>query len=537
MKNHLTYLMIIASLLLLPKEALARCGYRISEANIFSITLPGLINGYGINHAIDPVGLSPYRAPARGRGATSGAYYPTNVNVQVNANESLQRVGSVIGSVTMDYRKGKGYDTSWGGSVVSYGYNNYDLLFECRTSTKSANEIVPLTIFHPWVAPRLMEYYAINRGWNSKKYLEEITNLDNSGGLLGVYYTRFKNVGVRILNTKTDRPFKARWQRRSLPKSSWVCASALGTLLPIYNKTSCDDSSMNWNSRAFIPASAFSGVTIQFIRVKNSPKWAVDGNTVGFVDVVKGQPLAYTLFQNESHSNPGYPDNRGLYAGYPNKILNTLADFSDLSGKGFILTNNSHYLNYPMVWRPTVNITRINSCRITDYTKTVDFGSIGAVELRDGAVREKDFSISVACADNVGGSGTMNTQVAMGLLVKGDTAIRKAQQLGLKTSEGGLTYLLDNEYGRSGVAQGVGIQVKKIGSSNYLNLLADNSIGGGNNKGWYGYRDLLPSPNGTTSDGIKMYSGKFSAELKRIASQSVIAGSVNAQLEIILALQ
>lgn len=529
MKNHLTYLMIIASLLLLPKEALARCGYRISESNIFSITLP-VESALDVNYAINPGGdlgtTYGYRAPARGRGATAGAHYPASTSITVNLNENFQRIGSVIGRINLSYTQGKGFDKAWGGTVRDFGYNSKHLLFECRTAHSSS--LI-------WKWPSLYEYYALNTGWKGTTFVKPVPR-SQAGGLDGVYYTRYKYLGIRVVNSKDGKPYRHTWQKRSLAKSDLVCARSFFPIINTYAKKSCY-ATQDMSSRVFTPASAFSGVTIEFIRVNNPDKNAITSESFTYTGVNNRQPIAYTLFQNDSHGNPGRPLFNGSRDGYANKRVGAKADFSDLSDKGVIAKSNSHYLNYPMVWRPTVNITRINSCRITDYTKTVDFGSIGAVELRDGTVREKDFSITVACADNVGGSGTMSNQVAMGLLVKGDTAIRKAQQLGLKTSGGGITYLLDNEYGRSGVAQGVGIQVKKIGSSNYLNLLADNSIGGGNNKGWYGYRDLLPSPNGTTSDGIKMYSGKFSAELKRIANQSVTAGSVNAQLEIILALQ
>ncbi|ECM9761763.1 fimbrial protein, partial [Salmonella enterica subsp. enterica serovar Typhimurium] len=108
--------------------------------------------------------------------------------------------------------------------------------------------------------------------------------------------------------------------------------------------------------------------------------------------------------------------------------------------------------------------------------------------------------------------------------------------LGLVTSGGGLTWLLDTNYGNgAGEASGVGIQILN-NSGSALNLLpAKSSFGSGNSYGWYGFKDLL-SLTGTGS-GTDIYTGDFTAELGAITGQTVTTGSVNAQLQVVVSFQ
>jgi type 1 fimbria pilin len=83
----------------------------------------------------------------------------------------------------------------------------------------------------------------------------------------------------------------------------------------------------------------------------------------------------------------------------------------------------------------------------------------------------------------------------MGFLVTQPTALAQADTLGLKNASGGISHLLDNNYGTTGVASGVGIRIYKAGESTPLTLLSTNTTTGtGNAAGWYGFTDLLPAP-------------------------------------------
>lgn len=139
------------------------------------------------------------------------------------------------------------------------------------------------------------------------------------------------------------------------------------------------------------------------------------------------------------------------------------------------------------------------------------------------------FSISLECesgaVSSTSNSTSSSANVAMGFMVNQANAVSKAQSLGLVTSGGGLTWLLDTNYGSgAGEASGVGIQILNNGGS-ALNLLpAKSSFGSGNSYGWYGFKDLL-SLTGAGS-GTDIYTGDFTAELSAITGQTVTAGSV-----------
>lgn len=108
--------------------------------------------------------------------------------------------------------------------------------------------------------------------------------------------------------------------------------------------------------------------------------------------------------------------------------------------------------------------------------------------------------------------------------------------MGLITSGGGLTWLLDTHYGNgTGEASGVGIQILDS-NDKLLNLLpARSSFGSGNNYGWYGFKDLLTLSG--AGNGPQIYTGNFTAELGAVNGQTVTAGAVNAQLQVVVSFQ
>lgn len=63
----------------------------------------------------------------------------------------------------------------------------------------------------------------------------------------------------------------------------------------------------------------------------------------------------------------------------------------------------------------------------------------------------------------------------------------------------------------------------------------NHQFGSGNSYGWYGFKDLL-SLTGAGS-GTDIYTGDFTAELSAITGQTVTAGSVNAQLQVVVSFQ
>ena len=73
-------------------------------------------------------------------------------------------------------------------------------------------------------------------------------------------------------------------------------------------------------------------------------------------------------------------------------------------------------------------------------------------------------------------------------------------------------------------------------SGNALNLLSSKTATTGNTGGWYAYKDLTTS-QGDSTDGITTYTGNFTASLEAISGETVTAGSVNAQLQVVVSFQ
>ena len=95
--------------------------------------------------------------------------------------------------------------------------------------------------------------------------------------------------------------------------------------------------------------------------------------------------------------------------------------------------------------------------------------------------------------------------------------------------------MLDNNYGATGVASGVGIRIYNE-SGTALNLLPSRTTNTGNAGGWYAYKDLTTS-QGDSTDGVTTYTGNFTASLEAISGQTATAGTVNAQLQVVVSFQ
>ncbi|MDH2898608.1 fimbrial protein, partial [Rahnella variigena] len=164
---------------------------------------------------------------------------------------------------------------------------------------------------------------------------------------------------------------------------------------------------------------------------------------------------------------------------------------------------------------------------------------IRSSSLSNGETSASSFDISLSCessaVSSVNTSTTSSANVAMGFLVNQSTAVTAATNLGLVTSNGGLTHLLDTHYGSSGVASGVGIRIYNE-SGTALNLLSSTTPATGNTGGWYAYKDLTTSQDDST-DGLTTYTGNFTASLEAISGETVTAGSVNAQLQVVVSFQ
>ena len=353
----------------------------------------------------------------------------------------------------------------------SAGYEANQILYRCALAD----------------ADSLYEMYSLRgQGYNYLGY--QITDEIEDG-----YYSYVKNVAFRLTNTLTGEYYSRYWKSRKLTSDSWVQDS----------------------NYIYIPASAFSDVVWELFKIDTASSYSPNSAARYVYNV--GVTIGRTAFKgpglNTANLNAG-DDSRTIYLGY--------------------------YENWPSAWDLSgVVFVRGSTCLIKDYPSVVLFPTISTVSLNNGESSTSAFDISLSCEDSavssVSTSTTSSANVAMGFLVNQSTAVTAATNLGLVTSNGGLTHLLDTNYGSSGVASGAGIKIYDE-SGTALNLLTSTTPATGNTGGWYAYKDLTTS-QGDSTDGITTYTGNFTASLEAISGETVTAGSVNAQLQVVVSFQ
>lgn len=333
----------------------------------------------------------------------------------------------------------------------------------------------------------LYEFYATNGS-------DDYSGKNAASEVEGAYYTYAKNVAIRLTNVKSGEYYSRYWKSRQFAADDWYSD---GTYV-------------------YIPARAFSDVSVELFKVDGT--YGSQDSSNYFTYDRSGQPSGYLAFQGGDLSS-------GLYVG-----ADSASNYSGWYRQwpaGFALTNY-------------VTFVRGATCMVKNFPPVVLLPTISASDLNVGNTSRAGFSISLQCesgaVSSTSGSTSSSANVAMGFMVNQANAVSKAQSLGLVTTGGGLTWLLDTNYGNgTGEASGVGIQILNSNGS-ALNLLpAKSSFGAGNSYGWYGFKDLL-SFTGTGS-GTDIYMGDFTAELGAITGQTVTAGSVNAQLQVVVSFQ
>lgn len=148
---------------------------------------------------------------------------------------------------------------------------------------------------------------------------------------------------------------------------------------------------------------------------------------------------------------------------------------------------------------PISSLTYTATCVARNVTPLVILPTISVSQLTAGQTSQAQFTINIEC-DNAAVSGVSSNNTALGLQVPYESYVA-AQQLGLVSANGGVSYLLSGGYGTdSSVATGVGIALANAGNGAPMNFVgwARCSAGQcpqGNDAGWY------PVLNGASGGG------------------------------------
>lgn len=334
-------------------------------------------------------------------------------------------------------------------------------------------------------AENLYEMYATN-GANA------FTGQYLSNEVDGAYYDVAKNVAVRMTNLSTGEYYSRYWKQRKITSADWYQDAFY----------------------IYIPASAFSNVLYEMYKISSS--------------------LYY--FNAGSNYRDAYPKPRGYIAFKgPGLTTNSLMVGQDSASYYYGL-----YGNWPGEWSTYNNVTYLRGalCHVKDYPAVVILPPVSSASLQAGGSSQTSFSVSLECesgaVSGTDASTASKANVAMGFLVNQPVAVNAARALGLATSGGGLTWLLDSHYGNSGTASGVGIKILNQSGAAIILLPDKSATGSGNTHGWYGYQSLTSL---TSSGTVNTYTGDFTASLEAISGQTVTPGTVNAQLQVIVSFQ
>lgn len=181
---------------------------------------------------------------------------------------------------------------------------------------------------------------------------------------------------------------------------------------------------------------------------------------------------------------------------------------------------------------PISSLTYTATCVARNVTPLVILPTISVSQLTAGQTSQAQFTINIEC-DNAAVSGVSSNNTALGLQVPYESYVA-AQQLGLVSANGGVSYLLSSGYGTdSSIATGVGIALANAGNGAPMNFVgwARCSAGQcpqGNDAGWYPVLNGA-SGGGSTAAGFTHYTTQLTATLARLPGQTVTAGKVDAR--------
>ncbi|MGU3525047.1 fimbrial protein [Enterobacteriaceae bacterium C23F] len=331
-------------------------------------------------------------------------------------------------------------------------------------------------------ADTLYEMYGLNASSGNFYGGYQVSDVDSG------YATPAQGIAFRITNQKTGLYYSGKWQERKMTSDDYITVG----------------------SNIYIPASSFGNATFELIKTD---------------DIGSGAYVTRSAF-SQITSPQGFVALKG------NAMNADLTAGATVSSPSPLLTSG--------VWSMrggSTTVIRGNTCTLADFDQVVNLPSISANDLRNGNTSTNSFNLSINCESGAisGTTSATNAPVAIGFLVSQATPLSQASTLGLTNGSGGISYLLDDNYGQSGVASGVGIRLYSS-SGQTLNFLSSTTTGTGNSGGWYGFSELL-SATGTTETGGTSYGGTLTASLEQISGLQAEAGSVNAQAQIIVSLQ
>ncbi|WP_392566617.1 fimbrial protein [Utexia brackfieldae] len=188
---------------------------------------------------------------------------------------------------------------------------------------------------------------------------------------------------------------------------------------------------------------------------------------------------------------------------------------------------------------PRPSISYNVSCAIRNVTPVVMFPTISDVSLNEGNIVQGQLTITMECDDKLSPSDLGS--VVLGLQTS-YPAYLTSQNLGLVNANGGLKYLISDDYDTdSTVAKGVGITLTHTASGMSMNFVgwANCTTAGcptSTESGWYpALYGASAAPNKVA--GYSMWTTQLTATLIKIPGMTIVPGKVKATAYVLARVQ
>ncbi len=324
-------------------------------------------------------------------------------------------------------------------------------------------------------------------------------------GLSGFYQNKIHYTGIKLTHLNSGQTFLRTWQQ--YPITSYLVD---GTKIKIRAK---DFSAIKVEIAKVSSAGYTSGAASNYC----GTGWQAAGS------YACTQPNGYVIFKGPgTGSTPAIgSDSASNYQGWP-----------------------THWTSIGLGTPPKTNVTMNTTCVARNVTPTILFQTMSVNDLNQGKTVQNNISITVECSNTVQ-SGTASGQTAIGIQTSLE-AYQTAQSLGLVNAQGGVSYLLSDGYGtNSMIATGVGIALKApdgqdlpfVGWQNCNGSGSTSTCPGGRDAGWYPILSGATNAGSSSQSGYQYFTTQFTAILKKIPSETVTPGSVQAKGYVLVRIQ
>lgn len=189
---------------------------------------------------------------------------------------------------------------------------------------------------------------------------------------------------------------------------------------------------------------------------------------------------------------------------------------------------------------PMASVTYTSTCVARNVTPVVLFPTITEASLNEGNVVRNDFTVTVECDNNAIANASSGSTL-LGLQAS-YSAYAAAEKLGLVNGEGGVKYLLSDDYdSSSNTAKGVGIALSNAATGLSMNFVGWSSCTVSGcpatpASGWYPVASGA-QVSSNTANGYTTYTTQFTATLMKIPGQKVTPGKVKATAYVLVRVQ